>query len=160
MKTTIVLIIGILSINGIAQTKQIAHKSHSGTAESFTMDGPDNFGIVIRILSDSLIKLNDSTAVEKRYFTFGETQMQDTLHSSIFSNLTIQRRDSINNRREVPVTFVGFDSVIQSKSIKGKKQQTNIIINPSFPDASNVIVLIAMLLIGIGLFKYLPKEAF
>ena len=38
------LLLAGLSTAGFSQTKKIAHRSHSGSNNSFTLAGPDNFG--------------------------------------------------------------------------------------------------------------------
>src|SRR5688572_19684193 len=45
-RTMVLMALGLfLCASAEAQTKRIAHKSHSGSAASFRIDGPDNFGL-------------------------------------------------------------------------------------------------------------------
>jgi hypothetical protein len=45
-KAFLILIFPALMIQANAQTKKVAHQSHSGSAKTFNMTGSDNFGVV------------------------------------------------------------------------------------------------------------------
>ena len=160
MKSIFITIISIIFFmgNGYTQTKQIAHKSHSGSAASFNLDAPDNFGIVIRILSDSIIKINDSTAVERIQQTFSHTTLVDTLRSAIFAQITNEQKDSINKRREVPVVFVGFDAATIRKNSSKNVQKKSYTLLPLFPSPRMTLFMIALGFLAIVLYNFLPKE--
>ena len=87
MKNVILLVafIGLSSV-GFSQTKKIAHRSHSGKASSFSINGADNFGttpemeeakrkkelerarldsIARKAVADSLAKVNKKPPMKK-----------------------------------------------------------------------------------------------
>jgi len=86
MKTTLTLLLALVSISGFSQTAIIAHKSHSGNASSFFTDPNTNFGEPGPTLYQT-IYINDSTYV--RYMQdWGETVIKvDTIRIRKINNV-------------------------------------------------------------------------
>lgn len=109
----IYLIISILFVVNVlvAQTEEIAYKSHSGDAALFAPSGQSNFGVVEPFpILKSVTKLNDSTVVLYSVASFGSDKIWlDTLVNSIWStsNLNI---DSIQAIADPKIKFVGFEA--------------------------------------------------
>ena len=87
MKTTLTLLIALVSVSVHSQTAIIAHKSHSGNVSSFFTDPNTNFGEPAPTLYQT-IYINDSTYV--RY-------IQDWGSNYIFVD-TVRTYKTINNQ--------------------------------------------------------------
>jgi hypothetical protein len=116
----IYLIISVLLLTNVlvAQTEEIAYKSHSGDAALFEPSGQGNFGMVEPFpILRSVTKLNDSTVVLYSVASFGGDRIWvDTLVNSIWSgpNLNI---DSIQVIADPKIKFIGFEAGNQPKNI-------------------------------------------
>ncbi|MCC7452860.1 MAG: hypothetical protein IT222_01740 [Crocinitomix sp.] len=122
----IYLIFSILLITNVlvAQTEEIAYKSHSGNAALFEPSGQGNFGIVEPFpVLKSVTKLNDSTVVLYSEASFGSDKIWlDTLVNSIWStpNLNI---DSIQAIADPKIKFIGFEA--GNQPINGTTENVN-----------------------------------
>lgn len=77
MKTTLIMLTTLLTLIGQAQTKKIAHKSHSGSENSFiAANYMDNLGDPPIFYVDSILKITDTTALQfcSRYRGGGYTK--------------------------------------------------------------------------------------
>lgn len=144
MKTT-VLITGLLIAGSLsAQTKLIAHKSHSGNAASFSEMSGGNFGIdpsridtIIRIAPNCIVEINN----------FG---WRDTVYNHPYYTKPGVTLEEIKANYPPYVIFVGFDNP-PSKTVKPRK---------STPVKKNSLYLLAFLLTGIGsIYTLSPKNA-
>ncbi|MBS1910484.1 MAG: hypothetical protein JST22_00735 [Bacteroidetes bacterium] len=89
------------SVPALCQTMMIAHRSHSGTVETFRTSGEDNFGLPPRRI-DSVMKLNDSTALEY------SNQGNDTVLNHHYWNNPRIGVDSL--RKLFPgINFIGYE---------------------------------------------------
>ncbi len=98
-----------------AQTKIIAHKSHSGKAGTFNINSNHNFGLSPIIYLDTLVRLSDSLFVEILHEQFSKNTWTDTV-SYDASNKNYYRRFNYLNKsleeleEELPKTvLIGFD---------------------------------------------------
>src|SRR5690606_27095393 len=70
MKTTysLLLLVIVAAAPAFAQTKMVAHKSHSGSAETFSVRGAGNFGETEEMRRRSritkVIRISDTSAIE------------------------------------------------------------------------------------------------
>jgi hypothetical protein len=116
----IYLIISVLLLTNVlvAQTEEIAYKSHSGDAALFEPSGQGNFGMVEPLpILKSVTKLNDSTVVLYSVASFGGDRIWlDTLVNSIWStpNFNI---DSIQVIADPKIKFIGFEA--SNEPVKG-----------------------------------------
>ncbi len=119
MRTAVINIFLFLCLSNAAQTKRIAHKSHSGAACSYLVFNEDGFGIapeythpVARILKDNyknidtVVIVNDTTIVMHTIF-----KLRDTVYTSY--NMHSLSVDSIRN---LPYTK-GIVFVKKNKSV-------------------------------------------
>lgn len=69
--TLVFTVIAAFALNASAQTKKIAHRSHSGKNTSFTINGEDNFGgpgpssTKAKVVTDSNTKTKDTSKIKK-----------------------------------------------------------------------------------------------
>lgn len=119
-----IVLCAVAGLSAFSQTKRIAHKSHSGTAASFSRYSAHNFGLP-PIHLDSVLKLSDKKVV--RYRSYGYTGSQaitDTIsHHIHFINPSISL-DSLKTL--FPDTkFIGFDKAPphQEKAGPSKKKK-------------------------------------
>jgi hypothetical protein len=114
MKATYLIIASLLLLGGMrvsAQTKMIAHLSHSGSIESFDASGVDNFGLAPRHI-DSVLRLTDTSAIE--FSNYG----RDTVTNPAYGNNWKIISDSL--RRQFPnVKFVGFEKKKRHAELEG-----------------------------------------
>ena len=66
MRRSLILTIAatLLSVALFAQTKKIAHKSHSGSKKSFTVNGQGNFGVIANHPEHRTAKKPDTAKVK------------------------------------------------------------------------------------------------
>lgn len=98
-----------------AQTKQIAHKSHSGGRnEFFSSDYQDNFGLPPQEI-DSIIILKNTCVVEVMKYPrfFGRDTVCD--HPYFTQGYT---EDKIRSMYPSDVVFIGFENYKTSKKLK------------------------------------------
>lgn len=115
-----VFLLCLLTIS--AQTKQIAHKSHSGSSnEFFSSDYVDNFGLPPQEI-DSIIILKNKCIVEvmkyPRFFS------RDTVceHPYFTQNYS---EDKIRSMYPAEVVFIGFENYKPSKKVKKVTKRTS-----------------------------------
>jgi hypothetical protein len=119
----IYLIISVLLLTNVlvAQTEEIAYKSHSGDAALFEPLGQSNFGVVEPFpVLKSVTKLNDSTVILYSEASFGSYKIWlDTLVNSMWStpNLNI---DSIQAIADPRIKFIGFEA--GNQPVNGAKE--------------------------------------
>lgn len=122
----IYLIISVLLVANVlvAQTEEIAYKSHSGDAALFEPSGQGNFGVVEPFpILKSVTKLNDSTVVLYSEASFGSDKIWlDTLVNSIWStpNFNI---DSIRVIADPKIKFIGFEA--GNQPVNGTTENVN-----------------------------------
>ena len=147
----------------LAQTKEIAFKSHSGNMDNFSIaltnelfdNGESNFGLPADKRTyklDSVIFISDSASVmvTKEYRRpYNEPEDSSKLwgvkKDTVYNNLLLVRKNSLDSIKKAlqkggkyinPVdktVFIGFDN----KKDKNKKEEKNNIIPVSFTDDNN-----------------------
>lgn len=165
----IYLIISVLLFTNVlvAQTEEIAYKSHSGDAALFEPSGQGNFGVVEPYpVLRSVTKLNDSTVVLYSEASFGSDRIWlDTLVNSIWStpNFNI---DSIQATVDPKIKFFGFEAGNQpvksstenpkngeklpkNKKNKAEKKNNLVGITGSIPTPPSNIGLLVGMIIGL-----------
>ncbi|TND01483.1 MAG: hypothetical protein FD123_4254 [Bacteroidetes bacterium] len=163
MKNPACLLLLFLLFAGIsasAQTKRIAHKSHSGSDITFTNAGPDEFGDpgpMTRL--DSVFRINDSTVVTVSAMIWppGPNQRDTMVRHPYFNDPKI----GVDSLRKIypKVVFVGFDNK-QNPGDKPKKVKRNSA-SPVFPGAAEpgsgntlLILLVSSLAVAIVFFTW------
>lgn len=157
MKTQLILAaIGLFAGAASAQTGLIAHKSHSGTATTFAMADPGNFGgpAIMPRLERKLEKftwINDTTVVMSGrmgygYFmdtnpTLDDTATLDAVYSDTIYNHPVLSDPNISldsmkkmygfyNGRDTPVEFENFEEKVVRTPPKSEKavdsEKTNV----------------------------------
>jgi hypothetical protein len=118
MKTTILmtlLCIG-LSIGTSAQTKMIAHRSHSGPTADFSPAGDDNFGNPPMHM-DTLIRLSDTAIVEIMSYGYGDAPQRDTVYNHPYFNKPGISMEEIQSMYPRFTVFIGFENLPMKKKI-------------------------------------------
>ena len=122
MKTTGIIVsvlFLLLSLHSIGQTKRIAHKSHSGKANTFSVFGNDNFGLPA-ISLDSVRKVSAKQVVRYRSYGYsGSRPIVDTITNDLYFSNTSISTDSLKKLFPT-VKFIGFDK----KVVPAKKATT------------------------------------
>ena len=111
----LILLFLFMGLNAFGQTKMIAHKSHSGSVETFTTKGAHNVGIVEML--DSVIKLTDTSAL----FIMKPFRSCDTVYNHPFLSDPNISLDSLKHYYFAGTTLVGFE--ISSSSMKQSSQK-------------------------------------
>jgi hypothetical protein len=115
----------LLLFNTTAQTKIIAHKSHSGTSEGFSASDDDNFGLPSQFRSrlDTVIKLTNNRVIEIFHipaFENSERVVDTMTNHPVFNNPEVSL-DSMK-KRYPNVEFIGFDQPTKTPK-KSKKHR-------------------------------------
>lgn len=118
MKYGVLLFFSLWTLLSAAQTKIIAHKSHSGAQQNFTAAGPDNFGLDMRMYrwrrkTVQITKLNDTlyvfkNKVENLMYQARDSFEFDTVYSHQFVENPGLNVDSVL-RFNPEVELIGFD---------------------------------------------------
>lgn len=138
MKTTWMLLLSIcLYTAGFAQTKMIAHKSHSGLPADFSLEGDDNYGNPPMHM-DTLIWLSDTSIVEIMSYGYGDTGRRDTVYNHPYFNRPGISLEEIQSMYPNYTVFIGFDK-------KAKEQRAL----PNQPK-KNSLYLLGFLLFAFG----------
>lgn len=176
MKASLFICMLCLPFSGFCQTDLIAHKSHSGTMDIVHFGSSDGgFGLPSFLL-DSIVKINDSTAVEfLRLWEDDRLYRTDTIVNHPYCLADSVELSQLLKYKSIKV--IGFDNKTDStskikrkeKSVKdgektlGEKKET-LPINPipSPPSANNwrvVFVIAAILFFSwvVALFSYEAK---
>jgi hypothetical protein len=123
MKKSIILLVTSLILNSLSysQTKQIAHKSHSGSTENFNSDAyNDNFGLYEPYFPvEKVVLTKKKCLVEIR-----SNKKADTIcdHPYLSGQYTLQEIKTFYGEN---VEFKGFENKFFNDSIPNKKPQTN-----------------------------------
>jgi len=109
MKTLILTIaLFILSLTAFSQTKMIAHKSHSGSLQTFTTKGAHNFGNPpMPMVIDTVKRLSDTTVA--RFFHDYWGNNSDTIHKHPHFNNVAIALDSLQ-KMYPETTFIGYET--------------------------------------------------
>lgn len=128
----------LLLFNTTAQTKIIAHKSHSGTSGDFSVsDYDDNLGLSLefKLQLDTVIKLTNNSVIEIFHLPHNNSErIVDTMtNHPVFNNPEVSL-DSMK-KRYPSVEFIGFDTPTKTQK-KSKKQRMRASLYMSFSDES------------------------
>jgi hypothetical protein len=156
LKFIILVVFGAFHLNFYAQTKLIAHKSHSGNMRNFATAmtinandlGNSNFGLIpnreIQFSKlDSLIHISDSSSimVTRNYCTnirSNKTKLlkigKDTIYNQLFSKkhaldsirFTLKKQYNFKNPID-SVVFVGYDSIKNSQIKTETTKKKNVV---------------------------------
>lgn len=127
MKTKFIFllfVILLLSTHLQAQTKIIAHKSHSGKAATFNIHSSHNFGWVPIMVLDTLVRLSDSVYVEIMHErTFNNIEKDTVVHNANTKNYYRQfvyiGKSLEELKADYPQTvFIGFEEAQQKPKKK------------------------------------------
>ncbi|MEZ4887517.1 MAG: hypothetical protein R3E32_22480 [Chitinophagales bacterium] len=78
-QTFLAVFLLLFSCTLFAQTKIIAHKSHSGKPSTFNVFSAHNFGITPIIITDTVIRVTDSIFVAVMHEEFSKSTWRDTV---------------------------------------------------------------------------------
>ena len=157
------LVISSITLQGFAQTKIIAHKSHSGTPTSFSTLSPDNFGYIAPLWEDKMygakkvIKLTDSVYVVVRPKEMGRARMvhpgiTDTVFFSGSSFLKGPPSKEEILERYPNIQLVGFND-------DSKKEETFPVVIPGNGKGMGMLLtLLLTLLVGLGWLIYRQEK--
>ena len=113
MKNLILVTLILISYSTTAQTKLIAHKSHSGTSENFSAENyPDNFGLREPYFPVYKVKLLPNNCVVE----YREQKRNDTIcdHPYYSGRYTL---DQIKTFYPENIEFIGFEKKFFNDSI-------------------------------------------
>lgn len=113
---TLLLLIALMGTSSLAfaQTKMIAHKSHSGKVGTFSIRGEGNFGLGPMKIAEKVEKLSDTTLVEIGRWNEvgynGEGTYRDTMKIEDYEYFRMDRNYDLEARkiRYEHIEFVGF----------------------------------------------------
>lgn len=181
IKYTITLFfIVVLSLKLFGQTKLIAHKSHSGSMEGFSINTVDNFGLGEPYISlQKAIKLEDGRVIIAKIS--GQLDwINKNVHSidkTTFLKNVIEHNGTIDTLSQHPVwnnpnigidslkvlygneiEYIGFDKAIKKtqKEVKRKKANAPLVLPPSSsnPNGNLPLLIIAISLLMIIMIFY------
>ncbi|MBL4755603.1 MAG: hypothetical protein JKY52_18675 [Flavobacteriales bacterium] len=120
----------LVSTYTCAQTKMIAHLSHSGNVNTFSFNGEGNFGLREPRLQE-IVKISDTAVVAMFDFSYSGSRRDTLLNHALFSNPAI----SVDSLRRLwpSVDFVGFEDTFQPND--KKKQHEHVL--PNRPNGNN-----------------------
>jgi hypothetical protein len=148
----------LLLFNTTAQTKIIAHKSHSGTSEAFSASDDDNFGLSPEFQSrlDTVIKLTNNRVIEIFHIPAYENseRIVDTMtNHPVFNNPEVSL-DSMK-KRYPNVEFIGFDQPVKTQKKSKKHRARASLSNMSFSNENTNGGSGTMMLTGISLLLFM-----
>ncbi len=127
MKIQLILATCLIAGTTVAQTGLIAHKSHSGSAATFALADPGNFGEPPSRLV-KVIWINDTTVLTQTDpFGNGDTPIEDTVyHHPVYSDPNIAV-DTLKKMHYYGVEFENFDKkeVRTPPRVKADPQKNN-----------------------------------
>jgi hypothetical protein len=155
MKAAHLIVVGLMLATAgtlFAQTKLVAHRSHSGRAETFTSSGVDNFGgpppedpTASRIVT-RVVRLNDSLAVE-----YSNSGTDTTLHHPFWNNPKIGV-DSL--RKAFPsISFEGYKEPVKTSKRRSRTpsdRRNSELHDPAAASRRNGMLPLALLTGGLG----------
>lgn len=123
LRSTFLIIFTFCVTSTFAQTKLIAHKSHSGKLSTFSIKTEGNFGLSAWPVPEKVIKLSDSTLVEVGHMEgMGVShEYRDTILIKSHSCFSEGAHPGEKARYE-NVEFIGF-TPDELRELKGKEDQ-------------------------------------
>jgi len=109
---------------GFAQTKMIAHKSHSGLPADFTLAGDDNYGNPPMHM-DTLIWLSDTSIIEIMSYGYGDTPRRDTVYNHPYFSRPGISLEEIQSMYPNYTVFIGFEKQAQRQRKMKPEPQKN-----------------------------------
>ncbi len=124
-----------------AQTKIIAHKSHSGKAGTFNIFSAHNFGLAPIVTTDTVIHVSDSIFVAIMHEEFSKSNWRDTVRYTEKNKRYYYRHIYLGKsleelEEEMPNTvFIGFERKDEQNQNFNPRQ--NIYFYPQFPNQNS-----------------------
>jgi hypothetical protein len=147
MKSTFALILILTGFVLAAQTKVIAHKSHSGHMHTLIKNTEDNFGLnpdhqILKV--DSVQRVSPAMILLYKQAYGDQGVLKDSVFLNTNPNNIVAVLDSL--KKVYPsAKFIGFDTSVRTK--KKNKSEIVLIIPDQFP-SSGMPLFISILLTG------------
>ena len=150
-----------------AQTKIIAHKSHSGKPATFNIHSTHNFGLTPIITTDTVIHVSDSVFVAIMSEEFSKSSWRDTVKYSAKNKRYYLRHIFLGKsldelKEEMPNTvFIGFEEGQQHQGQNQNFHQQQIeYLQPKKNSTDNMWWILLALFIFFGLsFSYIKWKS-
>jgi hypothetical protein len=114
----------IFAYSAFSQTQKIAHKSHSGSVATFTIEGDGGYGLPTQFyILDTVVKYSDTCVIEIFTKTFSSEKYMDTLcENNQYRYMNLADKGVIDSLKQNSyfrsVEFIGFEVLNQSSQSK------------------------------------------